>query len=640
MKRGVYVGILSLVLCTSSLAEQLPARIVNFPKDRAVGRLKVRDMTSHDGARESLLRPLGWKLLGQAQGEMIVPAQKECRLEIYRDSVDISFLSRLGANDLDVLSLRETDILDEDLAGLRRLTGLKALDLNYASQLEGEGLAHLADLQSLEELGVAGTHISDAALMHISGLTALERLSLRYTDVRGSGLVHLKNVESLKYLDLWETPVTDGSLAHLRHMTRLKDLNICNTKIRDEGLKYLKGLSSLERLSIGCSSRNPEVSPITDAGLAHLGTLTSLRRLVLYRTRITDAGLAHLRNLTSLTNLIVFETPITDAGLVHLRGLTALEGLDLSDSQITGRGLARLGGLSQLKWLGLHNSRVTSPGIGNLKLWSATLEGLLLSDTPVSDTDLSHLVCLKKLKYLYIPNTAITDAGLVHLARLKSLESLDLNNTKVTDEGLTALRNLPNLRRIDVLNTGVTMQGLERFKRASASKSIMANVRSRMVVTKDKGPHPVRNQLPLPNAKPRSLLGKTIPAFEEIKIDLKPKQTKGHGMLLCFFDMDQRPSRNCMRRLNTRARELEAKKVQVAAIHASNVDQNTLDEWLKAYRITFPVGMLKGDAERILLDWGVESLPWLILTDSERIVRAEGFGLRELSEKLDRDTGD
>lgn len=33
--------------------------------------------------------------------------------------------------------------------------------------------------------------------------------------------------------------------------------------------------------------------------------------------------------------------------------------------------------------------------------------------------------------------------------------------------------------------------------------------------------------------------------------------------------------------------------------------------------------------------WGVESLPWLILTDRSHLVRAEGFDLSELQNKME-----
>ncbi len=44
--------------------------------------------------------------------------------------------------------------------------------------------------------------------------------------------------------------------------------------------------------------------------------------------------------------------------------------------------------------------------------------------------------------------------------------------------------------------------------------------------------------------------------------------------------------------------------------------------------------MIEGDEEKIRFTWGVRSLPLLILTDKEHIVRAEGFMLSELEAKI------
>jgi len=52
------------------------------------------------------------------------------------------------------------------------------------------------------------------------------------------------------------------------------------------------------------------------------------------------------------------------------------------------------------------------------------------------------------------------------------------------------------------------------------------------------------------------------------------------------------------------------------------------------YNISFPIGMVEDDAEKARLTWGVRSLPWLILTDSEHIVRSAGFRVDELNEKI------
>jgi hypothetical protein len=44
--------------------------------------------------------------------------------------------------------------------------------------------------------------------------------------------------------------------------------------------------------------------------------------------------------------------------------------------------------------------------------------------------------------------------------------------------------------------------------------------------------------------------------------------------------------------------------------------------------------MVQADDEETPLAWGVKSLPWLILTDRDHLVTAEGFGLNELNDKI------
>ncbi|HCO92948.1 MAG TPA: hypothetical protein DIU00_03195 [Phycisphaerales bacterium] len=98
--------------------------------------------------------------------------------------------------------------------------------------------------------------------------------------------------------------------------------------------------------------------------------------------------------------------------------------------------------------------------------------------------------------------------------------------------------------------------------------------------------------------------------------------------------MNQRPSRNCITELKGKAEQLKEKGLAVIGIQASKVNEDELDRWIKQANIRFPVGTIKGNIERKLFLWGVRSLPWLILTDKQHIVRAEGFSLSGLDEKL------
>jgi hypothetical protein len=130
----------------------------------------------------------------------------------------------------------------------------------------------------------------------------------------------------------------------------------------------------------------------------------------------------------------------------------------------------------------------------------------------------------------------------------------------------------------------------------------------------------------------KKLTGKHLPSFERIITGFDPERTTGKMVLVCFFDMNQRPSRHCLRQMSERAQELKKKDIVVVAVQASKIDKNALRDWTKDQSISFPVGIVEGDEEEICFAWGVKSLPWLILTDRKHVVTAEGFGLNELDE--------
>ncbi len=129
-------------------------------------------------------------------------------------------------------------------------------------------------------------------------------------------------------------------------------------------------------------------------------------------------------------------------------------------------------------------------------------------------------------------------------------------------------------------------------------------------------------------------VGKPLPHFQNIKIRLSAEQIENRAILLCFFNMEQRPSRNCIMQLTKKAQELKEKDIVVVAVQTSNFDESVLNEWVKKYNIPFTVGMVQGKEEQTRFTWGVRSLPWLILTDTKHVVRAEGFSLPEINEKI------
>lgn len=130
-------------------------------------------------------------------------------------------------------------------------------------------------------------------------------------------------------------------------------------------------------------------------------------------------------------------------------------------------------------------------------------------------------------------------------------------------------------------------------------------------------------------------IGKPLPDLNPLNLSLA--QTENKPILVCFFDMQQRPSRNCMIQLAKLEQSLQQKGVAIRTVQALPIDENTLNQWTKENKISFPVGMVHDNETKTKADWGIQSLPWLILTDKEHKVVAEGFELQALNDKLTYD---
>ena len=134
--------------------------------------------------------------------------------------------------------------------------------------------------------------------------------------------------------------------------------------------------------------------------------------------------------------------------------------------------------------------------------------------------------------------------------------------------------------------------------------------------------------------EPPNLVGKALPESTDIGASLVPEQAENSRMLICFWDIQQRPSRHYMRRLTEQAGDLADKGISVLCVHVSEIDDKAINEWMKNYNIPFTLKTITQDAEKTRFSWGVKSLPWLILTDQKHIVEANGFSLAELDERI------
>ena len=135
-------------------------------------------------------------------------------------------------------------------------------------------------------------------------------------------------------------------------------------------------------------------------------------------------------------------------------------------------------------------------------------------------------------------------------------------------------------------------------------------------------------------SRPPSRLEKPLPELTGLNIELPADDIDGKMILVYFWDMQQRLSRNTLLRLTKRAEELKQKGVTVVTAQAAKINENVLKKWLKENNVPFPAGMAWEDEMKTRFTWGIRYLPWLILTDKKHIVVVEGFGFSKLDEKL------
>ncbi|MEN6335848.1 MAG: carboxypeptidase-like regulatory domain-containing protein, partial [Phycisphaerales bacterium] len=131
-----------------------------------------------------------------------------------------------------------------------------------------------------------------------------------------------------------------------------------------------------------------------------------------------------------------------------------------------------------------------------------------------------------------------------------------------------------------------------------------------------------------------SLKGKRLEQVKGLE-SLPPPDAGGKPLLIVFMDQQQRPSRAMVQGLAGRLDSLKDKGIEVVAVQVASMDRASLDQWLVDQKAPFKAQMLETAFEKQRYAWGVKAIPWLILTDRNHNVTAEGFGLDELGGQIE-----
>ncbi|MGH7136861.1 MAG: leucine-rich repeat domain-containing protein, partial [Pirellulales bacterium] len=363
-----------------------------------------------------------WKPIGKTRGSVRVPAEAVVRLDVSKAaSNDLAWLDDLPPNDIQELNLHGTDVSDEALRHVTRLTGLRSIDLrsNRISDAGLEGFDALVNLEEIEldAIGVnsEGFGVGDGAMRWLGRLPKLRTINLRYAKV------------------------TDAGLADLVQCGSLTELVLAGTQVSDAGLPHLMKLPRLDTLFLGMDGDGANV---TNEGLKTVGKLVNLSLLDLSGTKIAGEGLAHLKDLKKLKTLHLESTGVSEADLAYLEPFKSLEWLSLYDEgRITDVAAKNLARLKSLRHLDVHFN--------------------------VTDKGVASLATLPHLEMLALNGDGITDASAECIANMESLKSLSFEACPITDDMLQAVAGLPNLGTLVVSQTRATGDGFGYLRHAA-----------------------------------------------------------------------------------------------------------------------------------------------------------------------------
>ncbi|MBL7152355.1 MAG: hypothetical protein ISS79_01460 [Phycisphaerae bacterium] len=448
-----------------ALNPPIDVKVLHFPAERSVGDLLVEDESD------------GWDFFGPAQGNVVVPVDRNIKLTIHLVGPrpdDLSGLAELGPSDLHELSIqssiRRTPASRPRLKSLSHLTGLRVLSLGNTG-VTGQQMESLKSLSSLQSLTFVREHsFGSAGLAALKNFAALEYLDC-YTRPIDAGLKHLAQLPNLKRLRLRMGGIRGPGLAYLAAMPRLERLTLWGTTgLTDQHIRYLEGLRRLKSLKLWGND-----TALTDASLASISKLAALEELHLVRlkTDFTDAGVAKLTNIPKLR--VLGASPDDASILAGMEQLESVDGIALNS-----RNMKALAGLSNLKSLGLKLDAPVNVSAGNPGSMLSALKSFVADPVgnPVArldalksleklhiggwsgrakcfgDEELALLESLSGLKDLSIPVDGLTDRGLASIGKLKQLESLHLmgmgKNNRLSNRGLNHLNGLSNLRKLSM----------------------------------------------------------------------------------------------------------------------------------------------------------------------------------------------
>jgi hypothetical protein len=146
-------------------------------------------------------------------------------LSLSADGDDISALAEVPVNGLWRLECRYRRVTDDDFDLIARFDSLEELDLSH-TKITDRATLRMHTLQKLRILRLGSCAITDAALEHLVALRSLEELDVCNSRVTAKGLPALAFHPALRIINLRDTPVTGAQLGALTTIPHLRELRL------------------------------------------------------------------------------------------------------------------------------------------------------------------------------------------------------------------------------------------------------------------------------------------------------------------------------------------------------------------------------------------------------------------------------
>ncbi len=164
----------------------------------------------------------------------------------------------------------------------------------------------------------------------------------------------------------------------------------------------------------------------------------SLRSLKIGGVSVDDETLAVVAKIIRISTLSVDNCPVTDGGVARLGSLPLEELTIYQCTNVSDEGLRVLDSFTNLRSLTLRDVKARGASLALLPQ-PEKLVALNLAQSGMTDAEVIHLTRFPHLEHLTLSETAISDAAEDTLAKLKSLRSLTIAQTRMTEGGISRL---------------------------------------------------------------------------------------------------------------------------------------------------------------------------------------------------------